>query len=98
MGREMVTNKLIGEKSVLSTAAYAARFNEMEAVAALLDGIDLDERRKALVPVRYGDRLSVSAHYDDHAANTARALLEELGCPTELFGKGRVCHVLYRLK
>jgi hypothetical protein len=31
MGCEMVANKLIGEKGILFTAAYVAKFNEMEA-------------------------------------------------------------------
>ena len=184
MGCEMVANKLTGEKGVLFTAAYVARFNEMEAVeksavaalrsprlgefnaasrlivralkdagatpeeildflrqvyeplgftiltctddaprfytpkqiaqklgiyscsgrphtqavAALLDDFDLDESHKAVLPVRYGDHLSVSTRYDDYAASTARALLEDMGYPTEIFGKDRVYHVLYRLK
>jgi len=30
MGCEMIAHKLIGEKGVLFTAAYVAKFNEME--------------------------------------------------------------------
>jgi Rha family phage regulatory protein len=90
MGCEMVANKLFGEKGVLFTALYVAKFNEMETSETV-------QRSPRLSEFNSASRLIVRAMHDADASpgqivEFLRKVYEPLGIAVQtenLIGKGR---------